>query len=459
MSRSVNLAAKANAIATNPFSAQADLDKARTLLKQAKEAQPRGTTWLQIGRAYMELGEFELSRQALEQAHAELPENPAYELFSATLALDSDDYPTAHRHLEELQRICPANQALATARAIYHLRQKQLDEACAILRPAKGKFDFGMAPAMISRVAAAIEAIVLPLELPSAELIAAETKATNPTGKQAAPDQNDESSSTPAPTSEGTTAVSTSEDTTAAPSDEAAAATQPTDADTAFTKPAIAAETDSQPQAAPVLKPLPIGNPAQFAKELEPLLPPLPEGVKLRSISLRSSGSDRLQRSWDLPEAERLTQFTIAVHELTRTYAKSPKAYQAAFGLAEGLLVIAEFDRDRSQRYGERQLELVRRAERLLHEALICDNADAFANHYLGRTAMLQRRFSEAEAQWLSAISEFAKLPEAHYGLGQAMIMNGKYRQGRLFLSNALSSDLHLLHERLLDMYKLTGKA
>ena len=101
----------------------------------------------------------------------------------------------------------------------------------------------------------------------------------------------------------------------------------------------------------------------------------------------------------------------------------------------------------------------MRFAERLLREALIRDKDTAFANHYLARTALIQHRYSEAIAAWTSALEAFEKLPEAHYGLGQSHMMNGDKRAARLFITQAVNADMHLMRERLSDLEHIKGDA
>ena len=394
MSRSVRLAAQANSIAVLATATDEQLQRASQLLKEAEEASPQGTTWLQIGRAYMELDDFSASHRALDKARERLKNNPALELFSAILALDEDDVEQAKNYLEALQKMCPGNQALPTAQALCLLLQKNVPEAIKLLRSSRSKgesYDVTVSPLLVSRLAITVEELVLPCELPPRELI----------------DDHQENSEAQDVTSE-------------------------------------AQGNNSEAQGS-----------VRFVQELESILPPLPEGVTIGGFSLQRGGTDRLQRSWDLPIPERFKQFTIAVHELLRSYKRSPKAYQAAFCLAEGLLALAEYGRERSERYGSKQMAWVRSAEKLLREALVCDKDVAFASHYLARTQLLQYRFAEAEKLWRQALAEFEKLPEAQYGLGQALMMSGKRREGRLCITQAVNADMRLLRERLADLAQI----
>lgn len=419
MSRSVRLTAQANSIAVRLTAEEDDLNKARALLEEAKNSSPHGTTWLQIGRAYMELEDFSASRQALAQARQNLKNNPALELFSAILCIDENETAAAQKHLDELQRLCPDNQALPTARALCLLRQKQIADALKILRHPQSesdKYDLAVSPMLISRLASAVEMILLPQELPPEELLQAKGCSSQniPIGADRSAESCGESPNT----------------------DSCAQNT-----------------ADSEiPQANAPAQETGIPDPAAFAQELLPHLPQLPEGMSVGGFRLRGSGTERLQRSWYLPESERLKQFKLAVHELYQSYTASPTAYQSAFNLAEGLLAMAEYGRDRSLPYDAYALTLVRFAEKLLREALIRDKDTAFASHYLARTALLQHRYTEAADYWESALDHFAKLPEAYYGLGQAMIMLKKNRLGRLYIAQAVNSDMHLLRERLADL-------
>ncbi|MDO5297243.1 MAG: hypothetical protein Q4F00_11575 [bacterium] len=418
MSRSVRLTAQANSIAVRLTAEEDDMNKARALLEEAKNSSPRGTTWLQIGRAYMELEDFSASHQALAQARQDLKNNPALELFSAILCIDENETAAAQKHLDELQRLCPDNQALPTARALCLLRQKKIADALNILRHPHSeseKYDLAVSPLLISRLASAVEMILLPQELPPKELLQAKG---------------------------GSQHIQIVEDRSAESCEES-----PSTGDIAQSP----ADTEIPNANAPAQDPG-IADPAAFAQELLPHLPQLPDGMAVGGFRLRGSGTERLQRSWNLPESERSKQFKLAVHELYQAYTASPTAYQSAFNLAEGLLAMAEYGRERSLPYDAYALTLVRFAEQLLREALIRDKDTAFASHYLARTALLQHRYTEAADYWKSALDHFAKLPEAYYGLGQAMIMLKKNRLGRLYIAQAVNSDMHLLRERLADL-------
>lgn len=458
MSRSVRLAAKANSIAVLASATDEQLRQATELLRNAEDAGPRGTTWLQIGRAYLELGDFAASHRALDQARKQLKDNPALELFSAILALDENNVDQARQHLDELKRICPHNQALPTAQALCFLLQRKPQEALKLLRSSRSKgdsYDLTVSPLLISRLAAVVEEMVLPCELPPRELAVPPTDCT------------------PACTGDEETDIAKPNDNVAPPKTDVTAPTAnamplETDATTPNADAVMPTDNATLPETS-AKKPTDggtdptghatvsgIADPQAFAQELESLLPPLPTGVTLGGFSMQRGGTERLQRSWELPVPERIPQFTLAVHELLHSFKRSPKAYQAAFCLAEGLLALAEYGHERLERYGAQQMAWVRCAERLLREALICDKDIAFASHYLARTQLLQYRFAEAEKLWRQALAEFEKLPEAQYGLGQALIMSGRRREGRLCIAQAVSADMHLLRERLSDLARIS---
>ena len=434
MSRSVRLTAQANSIALQLTAAEEDLKKAEKLLLEAQQSSPHGTTWLQIGRAYMELENYDSSRRAFEQARLQLHNNPALELFSAILCLDENRWEEAQKHLNELRSICPDNQALPTAQALCYLLQNRAAEALDILRPNKNdseKYDITVSPLLISRLAAVVENILLPRELPAPDLL----------NQLAAEDK------------ESTTGDSQSENKTEQTKDggkrEEEQKDQPKDGGEQDEIPKEQQSSNSQKEAG-------ITDPQAFARELQPYLPELPDDMKVGGFHLRGTGTERLQNSWNMPEQERLKQFKLAIHELFQAYCASPKAYQSAFSLAEGLLAWAEYGRERSLPYDEKSLRLVRFAERLLREALIRDKDTAFASHYLARTSLLQHRYEEAIESWKVALDHFAKLPEAYYGIGQALLMLGSRRLGRLYIAHAVNSDMHLLRERLADLHHLT---
>ena len=442
MSRSVRLTAQANSIATKISSSADDLQKAEILLQTAEQANPHGTTWLQIGRAYMELEDFASSRRAFEQARQKLSDNPALELFSAVLCMDENDTEQAQKHLDELRRICPDNQALPTAQALCLLLRGRVSPALDIIHPDKKepeKYEIAVSPLLISRLAAAVEKILLPRELPDKDILNTAVGASRGGEHAELPKGHDEQ------TADG---AANSQESADSPDTAAELRNDPDDS------------SDNIPASAgrpsvPAVKG--IADPQAFAEELKPYLPKLPPDTKIGGFHLRGSGTERLQRSWNLPDAERSAQFKLAVHELFQAYCASPKAYQSAFSLAEGLLALAEYDRDRTRPYDASSLTFVQFAERLLQEALIRDKDTAFANHYLARAALLQHRYDEAVSFWKSALDLFAKLPEAYYGLGQAMLMLEKPRLGRLYIAHAVNSDMHLLRERLADLACVAG--
>ncbi|MBQ7567344.1 hypothetical protein IJT17_00895 [bacterium] len=457
MSRSVRLIAKANRIAVQLGATEADLQQAEALLREAEQSQPSGTSWLQISRAYTELGRFDDSRRALGMARQKLKNNPALELFSAILALDEGKLSEAQGFLDELRRICSGNQALPTAQALCFLLQGRTSEALDLLKHKRGKtdsFDITVSPLLICRLAMAVEKAILPHELPEADLL--EGLGAAVPRSEVPPEEK--KSRTAEDNAEGTEGVQAAE---GGPADEASGLDGKNAAELANAA-ASAGENNAEEPAdkeensgektAVTPKANEIDDPQELAQELKPYLPALPKDASVGGISLYGTGTERLQRAWEMPRKEQLEQFSIALHELYRSYCSSPKSYQCAFSLAEGLLAMAEYDRDRSKPYAEKSVRLVLFAERLLRQALVYDKDTAFANHYMGRTKFLQHRYSEAVSAWKSALESFAKLPEAQYGLGQAYIMLGEQRESRLHIAQAVSADMHLLRERLADL-------
>lgn len=169
MSRALRCADEARAAA-----AAGRWDRVEDLLRQAEAAQPRGTAWLQIALAWLDAGHAEEAAAALDHATQEDPSNPALWLFRALAHYDRGDMQAARSNLQEVRRLSPNNQALPTARALVMIGQDRVADALEILvpqEPSHERTDLSVSPVLLGRLALAAERVLLPLELPPAEVV------------------------------------------------------------------------------------------------------------------------------------------------------------------------------------------------------------------------------------------------------------------------------------------------
>ena len=193
---------------------------------------------------------------------------------------------------------------------------------------------------------------------------------------------------------------------------------------------------------------LPLELPGTLERVPPPADPPPDAGRGL----FQRRGSRRLEAAWRLPAPERAAEMLQAVAELRTARDRDPKAFRASYLLGEALLSAAEFARDREEPPGPETMARVAEAEACFEASRRDDSSNAYVLHYLARCAMLQRRFAQAEALWREALHGFEKFPEAHYGLGQALLAQGRDREARHHLLQAILSDLHLLRDRIGDL-------
>lgn len=394
----------------NSQESEAAVQAALSLLEQARSAGPQGTAKLQLLLGYVECGALEQAHAVAAAAATEFAQNPAFLLFKSLMHIDQGEFTEADKSLDDLAALCPGNQALPSTRVLLALKRGDHAAARAILLPHNRLMDLPASSAVTGRVAAALENALLPTELPPFLEPVLELP----------PEKSEPVPTDPAMTSETTSAEEAS--------DSVREATQP-DQDTA--------------QAAP---------PDQDATQPDQdVAEEATDSAPSDASSLGGDGSRRLQRAWSLPDAERRREIALAVQQLEYTYRRSPKAFQAAFNLGEGLLASVEYCRDRSLPLSTQEIALLRRAEDLFTDSLENDSANAYAMHYLARSAFLQKKFALAEREWRRALACFEKLPEAHYGLGQMLLLTNRPDEGRHYIVCALSSDLHLLRERIHD--------
>lgn len=170
---------------------------------------------------------------------------------------------------------------------------------------------------------------------------------------------------------------------------------------------------------------------------------------------LMRRGRKRLEAAWALPIDERASEMRQALAELRAAREQDPKAFRASYYLGEALLSVAEHDRDRDQRPGPRTVAWVTQAQECFEDSRRTDGTNPYVLHYLARCALLLRRFERAQGLWREALDGFEKFPEAHYGLGQALLARGREREARAFLLSAILSDLHLLRDRIRELARL----
>ncbi len=167
MSKSMHLTDQAfSALRVNPPCPAENIARAEELLAQAEQEASSGRDYIQLGLAYLELGQSESAAQAFTRASQKDSKNPSVPLFAALAAIDNTQFEQAQAFLDNLHTICPDNQAAPTAQALLFLRQGQIDKVLSIIYPKKGNFDLSVSPPVLSRFAIAIEEYILPRELP-----------------------------------------------------------------------------------------------------------------------------------------------------------------------------------------------------------------------------------------------------------------------------------------------------
>lgn len=144
-----------------------------------------------------------------------------------------------------------------------------------------------------------------------------------------------------------------------------------------------------------------------------------------------------------------------AVADLRAAREANPKAFRASYHLGEALLFAAEYDRDREAPLGPQGLARVLEAETYFEESRTNDSQNAYVLHFLAQCALLRRSFAQAAALWRKSLEGFEKFPEAHYGLGKALLAQGLDREARHHILQAVLSDLYLLRWRLRDLDRL----
>lgn len=389
----------------DPFMSQEAINEAEKKLDDILEKAPDNTVLLQIGLTYLELGNTEKAEKALDKAEKTLTGNPAVHLFKAIMRYDQDNMAAAREELAKLEKITPDNQALPTMKVLCDLHEDKIKEALSVLLPAKGKFDITVSPYISTRLAMELEEKMLTVELGHLQ---------NKPGTYKAESSID-----------------------AAPGETGADASNATETS--------ASASDKEPV---IDEGSPLGL---FLKDTSDLC----EGT-LTALSFKSS--KRMMKAWEMPEAKRKEEVNLALRELKTIYVKDPKSFQAAYNLAEALLVATELNHERCKPYAEEELNKIRACGQLLEISRKTEGDNAYVKHYHARVHYLLGNFTEAERLWKEALDAFNKFPEAHYGLGQTLIALGKKRAARMMIGKSIMSDLHLLRDRINDLKEAYAK-
>ena len=398
-----------SAMRVNPPCPEENIDKAKALLVQAKQEASTCRDYIQLGLAYLELGQSECASEAFAEASQKDPQNPSVPLFAALAATDNNQFEQAQTFLDELHKVCPDNQAAPTAQALLFLRQGLIDKVLEIIYPEKGNFDLSVSPPVLSRFAIAIEEYILPKELPEVEANWDEGLKFQDTDSS-----QEKDSSLPTTDTESEVSSNTSDsDSTKAQSQEA-------------------------------------------QKQHVSLLAGFMPG---EASSLASRGSYRLQKCWDLAPEKRLEEIKKAKQELSEAYAKNPHIPQLAYDLGEACLGCIEFGHLSGQRINSEEVEALHQAAAYFQDALKENKENAYTLHYVARTALLLKEYKKAEEAWQLALKFFEKLPEAHYGLAQLYTVKKDSAKARQYMTLSLMSDLQLLRDRYRDLKQIWEKS
>jgi len=412
MSKSMRLTDQAfSALRLNPPCQAENIDKARALLVQAEQEASSCRDYIQLGLAYLELGQSEDASKAFSQAAQKDSKNPSVLLFAALASIDSDKFEQAQAFLDDLHKVSPDNQAAPTAQALLFLRQGMIDKVLEIIYPQKGNFDLTVSPPVLSRFAVAIEEYILPKELP--EIEANWDKGLKyHTGDIAEAKSSDHDALVTDDKSDNSSEVS---------------------------------EQDSSK------------NKSQETKEHKTSL--LAGFMPGEASSLASKGSYRLQRCWELAPEKRLEEIKKAKQELSEAYAKNPNIPQLAYDLGEACLGNIEFGHLPGQRINSEEVEALRQAAIYFQDALKENEENAYTLHYIARTALLLKEYKKAEEAWKLALKYFEKLPEANYGLAQLYTIKKDFAKAHQYMTLSLMSDLQLLRDRYSDLKQIWEKS
>ncbi len=398
-----------SAMRVNPPCPEENIDKAKSLLKQAEQEASSCRDYIQLGLAYLELGQSESAGEAFAKAAQKDPQNPSVPLFASLAATDSNQFEQAQTFLNDLHKVCPENQAAPTAQALLFLRQGFIDKVLEIIYPKKGNFDLSVSPPVLSRFAVAIEEYILPKELP-------EIEANWEEGLVCQDADSSQEKDSDLSTTDGESEVSSN----------------------------VSDKDSTQQQSQEVQQ--------QHVSFFAGFMPG-------EASSLASKGSYRLQKCWDLAPEKRLEEIKKAKQELSEAYAKNPHIPQLAYDLGEACLGCIEFGHLSGQRINSEEVEALHQAAKYFQDALKENEENAYTLHYIARTALLLKEYKKAEEAWKLALKFFEKLPEAHYGLAQLYTIKKDFAKARQYMTLSLMSDLQLLRDRYRDLKQIWEKS
>jgi tetratricopeptide (TPR) repeat protein len=380
---------------------QGDLPAALDCLERAAAARPHEPRiWLQLGQARLENDEYEPAVAAFNKALELAPEHPPTLLYLALTRLELDHQDAVDDLVARLRRVCPGNQILPTFMALVALRRGKPLEAVRALelpptRPSSVMTRPELLPAapFAGRLLAAVERWLLPLETPVLE-------------------------------------------------------------------PGVALQA----------------GPAQAVVAAEPLSEQFKSlGTKLtsqfESWYQQTVGMRALERSFaarDYPA--RIRGLASCMRSLERASELHPDLFRGRYNLGEAKLLSA-IAANSAQRAEVDPAELARleaevpfvaqpagRANPLLKEAYECfleswtsDGPNPYLFYYLAKTSLLLGQVEAARGYFEEALTRFAKLSEAHYGLGQCAVLLEQPTVARRMLCLASMSDLQAARERLLE--------
>lgn len=172
----------------------------------------------------------------------------------------------------------------------------------------------------------------------------------------------------------------------------------------------------------------------------------------LRAWRAREEATRRIQRAFGRRPEEAAEELDLALQALRRARELDPRLYRLHFHLAEALLLRAELIEE-----PEPRRQMLEEAWELLEESRTTEGENPYLNHYRARAAYLLGVVERAAGLYRSTVARFEKFPEAHYGLGQCLLIQGQEREARRAFLRAVTSDLHLLRERLRELRRRAG--
>lgn len=133
-----------------------------------------------------------------------------------------------------------------------------------------------------------------------------------------------------------------------------------------------------------------------------------------------------------------------AIRLLTAGHSADPFSFRTNYHLGEAHLFSAKTPSGTPY-----TRESLLESERHFIESVRMDGLNPYVLFYLALIQQLLGRPEAALDCYRKATEKFTKLPEAHYGMGQCLLLLGKPAQARELLLRAVNSDLALAKERL----------